>query len=296
MVIKMNTEIYKNKVRHCEERSDVAIQSAKSFYVSGLLRKLAMTACVLVLALNSANAVSQTGLSSSLIKEWHSEVDHKKYKDFRYPSYAPSLTKGEKVYKANCASCHGEKPNATEAISNFIKTNSPEKQFEYLSGADPKPEHNFVKSIDTAARWDVINYFAANVRGYFVKGSPELAEMDSIFGGNCAVCHGTRGQGDGNLHKMLIPPPANFTMSSRLYTRTDERLFNEISHGIPWTAMPAWKNRYDFDKKVAFDDVMIWKLVRYVRQFGFTQETDRLDIGREKLEKYKESIKNSNKK
>lgn len=236
-----------------------------------------------------AMAATQTGLSSTLITKWHSEVDRTKCPDFRYPSYAPSLIKGEKVYKSNCASCHGDTPKITETLSEKIKTTSPEKQFEFLCGGDPSGIHKF--KLDSSARWDVIQYFGANVRGYFKAGSPELATMDSIFGGNCAVCHGTRGQGDGNLHKMLYPPPANFTMSARLYTRTDERLFNEISHGIPWTAMPAWKNRYDFDKKVMFDEEMVWKLVRYVRQFGLSQETDRLDIGREKLEKYKESIK-----
>jgi mono/diheme cytochrome c family protein len=150
--------------------------------------------------------------------------------------------------------------------------------------------HKFAGKLDTSARWDSIQFLNANVLGYYEVGSAELAQMDSIFGGNCAVCHGTRGQGDGNLHKKLYPPPANFTMSKRLYTRTDEKLFNEITHGIPWTAMPAWKNRYDFDKKVYFDDQMIWKLVRYVRQFGFTQELDRLDVGREKLDKYKKEL------
>ena len=35
---------------------------------------------------------------------------------------------------------------------------------------------------------------------------------------------------------------------------------------------------------------MIWKLVTYVRQFGFSQEIDRLDIGRQKLKDYEKSI------
>jgi hypothetical protein len=79
-------------------------------------------------------------------------------------------------------------------------------------------------------------------------------------------------------------------MFRRLYTRSDEKLFNEITYGIPWTAMPAWKNRHDFDKQTNFDEELIWKLVRYVRQFSFSQEVDRLQIGRERLEEYKRSI------
>jgi mono/diheme cytochrome c family protein len=244
---------------------------------------------LLVLILNAAlvSAESRTGLASTLIKEWHSSVDTTKCKDFRYPSYAPSLPRGEKIYKSNCASCHGEIPKAN---NESIRKVSPELQFESLCGGSTDPKHNFSKTLDVAQRWDVLMYYRANSLGYFKAGSPELAKMDAIFGGNCAVCHGTRGQGDGNLHKSLYPPPANFTMAKRLYTRTDERLFNELTHGIPWTAMPAWKNRYDFDKQIYFDEAMIWNLVRYVRQFGFSQEVDRLDTGREKLETYKKSV------
>ena len=54
--------------------------------------------------------------------------------------------------------------------------------------------------------------------------------------------------------------------------------------------MPAWKNRVDFDQGYKFNEEMIWKLVRYVRQFGFSQELDRLDQGRKNLEEYKKSL------
>ena len=46
--------------------------------------------------------------------------------------------------------------------------------------------------------------------------------------------------------------------------------------------------------EIKFDEEMIWKLVRYVRQFSHTQEKDRLDLGREKLQEYKKSIGEGN--
>lgn len=251
--------------------------------------KLITTSVLLLSVLApSVNAKSKTGLASTLIVPWESEVDRKVAPDFRYPSHKPSITSGAEVYKANCAKCHGAVPNAD--LAKLRKT-SPEKHFEFLSGGKG---HSFAKSLTVDERWDSLMYFRASVLGYYKANSAELASMDSLFGGNCAICHGTRGQGDGNLHKSLYPPPANFQMFKRLYTRTDERLFNEITHGIPWTAMPAWKNRYDFDKKVNFDQEMIWKLVRYVRQFAHTQEIDRLDLGRKKLEDYKKTIGEKN--
>lgn len=271
MVIKMMTLVNMNRVVRDNIGQVLAVVMAVAF--------------VLCLGLVSqVKAASKTGLESSLIKEWHSEVDRSKCKDFRYPSHEPSIIAGEQVYKANCSKCHGATPTGSP---DAFRKNSPEKQFEFVCGGDPKGAHKFAGTLTIDQRWDALMYMRANVGGYFKEGSAELAQMDSIFGGNCAVCHGTRGQGDGNLHKSLLPPPANFKMFKRLYTRSDEKLFNEIAHGIPWTAMPAWYNRLDFDKSQAFDDAMIWNLVRYVRQFSYSQSIDRLDEGKAKLDAYK---------
>ncbi len=254
--------------------------------------KYASIILVLTFSFTAAQAASKTGLASSLIKEWESEVDREICPSFRYPSHQPSLVTGEKVFKQNCASCH----SATGASKAKFRTVSPEKHFEFVcggsKGAKAHDPHAFAgkDKLDVDQIWDSLTYFRASVLGYFKENTQDLADMDATFGGNCAVCHGTRGQGDGNLHKSLYPPPANFTMFERLYTRTDEKLFNEITYGIPWTAMPAWKDRYDFDKKIKFNEQMIWNLVRYVRQFSHAQSKDRLDIGREKLEEYKKSI------
>lgn len=255
-----------------------------------MTKKILLTLLITALAGSSVSAVSKTGLSSSLINEWESEVSREICPDFRYPSYQPSILKGEEIYKANCASCHGSTPQGNKAK---LRTQTVEENFEFICGGDgtaATKNHKFAGKLDQGQRWDALMYYRANILGYYKTNSQELATMDALFGGNCAVCHGTRGQGDGNLHKSLYPAPANFTMSKRLFTRSDEKLFNEITYGIPWTAMPAWKNRYEFDKQMNFDDEMIWKLVRYVRQFAFSQELDRLDVGRIKLEKYKESI------
>ena len=258
------------------------------------LKKISLVIILILCAQQLVSAKSKTGLASSLIVKWQPGYDTTICPSFRYPSHPPSLLTGEKVFKQNCASCH--------SISNTSKAKfrkvTPEKHLEMVCGGKGDGSHAFAGKgkgkLGIDQMWDSLMYFRANVLGYYKENSQELADMNAIFGGNCAVCHGTRGHGDGNLHKSLYPPPANFTMTERLYTRTDEKLFNELMYGIPWTAMPAWKNRYDFDKKIKFDEEMIWKLVRYVRQFSHTQEKDRLDLGREKLQEYKKSIGEGN--
>ncbi|MDD9899068.1 MAG: c-type cytochrome [Candidatus Melainabacteria bacterium] len=244
----------------------------------------------MLMVMMPVSAASRTGLSSSLITEWESEVDRSECPDFLYPSHNPSIITGKKVYQNNCAKCHGSFTDVDPQLVSYMRKRTPEKQFEAVCGGN----HNFKVRLTIDERWDALMYMRTHILGYYPKGSDVGASMDSLFGGNCAICHGTRGQGDGNLHKMLYPPPANFNMFKRLYTRSDEKLFNEISYGIPWTAMPAWKDRHDFDRHQDFDEEMVWKLVRYVRSFAYSQELDRLDKGRQRLEEYKKSIGESN--
>lgn len=209
-----------------------------------------------------------------------------------WPTHDPSLVKGSQVFKANCASCHAKADGKPGRIHNkeYMRTRSPIEQYETLMTGNKKGMPSFKDNLNREERWDALLYMRAEILGYYPLNSADLAEMDKIFGANCAVCHGTRGHGDGPLHKSLEPMPANFNQFSRLYTRTDNKLHHEISHGIPWTAMPAWKDRRDFDLHYSFDNKMVWKLVRYVRQFGHTQEVDRLDKGRQKIEEYKAKI------
>ncbi len=230
---------------------------------------------------------------SSLIAPWSpNSVDMKKCPDFRYPSHKPSIVSGEKVYKSNCSSCHGSPVNKSSEWVQKLRQSTIAQQFEVVCNGGKDHEFRFDLSVDE--RWDSLIYMRAQTLGYFAEGTDEYAAISSTFGGNCAVCHGTRGQGDGNLYKSLYPPPANFQMFERLYNRSDANLHHKVTHGIPWTAMPAWKKRYDFDKDQNFSPEMIWKLIRYVRQFSFAQDIDRLDKGRQNLEDYKKEIGESN--
>lgn len=287
MDIKVKIE---NKLNHNIVRSS-RLEARGAFLNFRTLNFELRTILLLLLILTTpVFAASRTGLESTLIQEWESEVDKTDCADFLYPSHNPSIVTGKEVYQANCAKCHGQEPAKDSATISYMRKQSPEKQFQAICGG----KHQLAKALTHDQRWDSLLYMRTQILGYYPINTSEASEMDALFGGNCAICHGTRGQGDGNLHKMLLPPPANFNMFKRLYTRSDEKLFNEISYGIPWTAMPAWKDRYDFDRQESFDEELIWKLVRYVRSFAYSQELDRLDIGRQKLEDYKKKIGESN--
>lgn len=70
---------------------------------------------------------------------------------------------------------------------------------------------------------------AAHDRGQTVRAG------ESIFGSNCAACHGDNGQGG-------IGPALN--SKPLLSTIGDDQLFSLVRTGIPGTAMPAWSQSF----------------------------------------------------
>ena len=101
---------------------------------------------------------------------------------------------------------------------------------------------------------------------YVDKANPLQSTVNNIKDGkklyeqNCANCHGTSGQGDGDAGKNLIPRPANIAMFSKMPMATDGYLFWTIAEGgVPLqTAMPP------FGGVLKEDD--IWKIIIYLRQ------------------------------
>jgi mono/diheme cytochrome c family protein len=87
-----------------------------------------------------------------------------------------------------------------------------------------------------------------------------IKDGEKLYEQNCANCHGTSGQGDGDAGKNLTPLPANIAMFSKMPMATDGYLFWTIAEGgVPLqTAMPP------FGGVLKEDD--IWKTIIYLRQ------------------------------
>jgi len=87
----------------------------------------------------------------------------------------------------------------------------------------------------------------------------------------CAGCHGAEGKGDGPGAGIMIPRPRDFTTGKYEIRSTpsgalptDEDIRSVILDGMPGTAMPAWRDRFD-DREVA-------DLIGYLQSFsGFFQ-------------------------
>lgn len=65
----------------------------------------------------------------------------------------------------------------------------------------------------------------------------DLERAAELYRTNCAVCHGTRGAGDGPAGAALKPPPASFLESERMEKMSPQRAFSATTFGVPGTAM-----------------------------------------------------------
>jgi mono/diheme cytochrome c family protein len=220
-----------------------------------------------------------------------------------FPDAVPSVYDG-KVYweKENCASCHGAEGKGVAGQCDVDLTNAewmrkrkPVDQYKLISFGEGREVVTPVTSVLGTAegnelenkqsdsrvmkheplldklnkrqRWDLV-FYSRSLAAPLLSEEEKLA-MKAVFGANCAVCHGSRGAGDGQLNKGLVlqPAPANFTQFDRFYDRTDEQIWDHIAHGIKWEGMPNFLGKQDRGNKVTFDADYIWKLTQYVRNF-----------------------------
>lgn len=79
-----------------------------------------------------------------------------------------------------------------------------------------------------------------------------------LYSLHCAGCHGVAGRGDGPAAVALRPAPAS--LGEHEYTRA--RLAEALWHGVPGTAMPAWRDRTPAELSA---------LAEYVRALGRTR-------------------------
>lgn len=238
----------------------------------GILKAITLVMCIVLVGFLITACQSSLELKKASLPSGKNPLISKKAtkEDFAYPTKDPSVVEGKKLFTQNCASCHnfGQEANKHNFTLKYINSVPPSHLFKVVTNDAKHP--SFKDKLTRTERWDVVMYLR-----YVLFGLPkDFEDIKVKFGSNCAVCHGTRGFADGPIHYFLNPPPANFNQFDRLYEKTDEKLFDEIANGIPWTAMPPWAGRVDKDKNFEFDEKFRWELVKYVRQFGYSTEKD----------------------
>jgi len=86
--------------------------------------------------------------------------------------------------------------------------------------------------------------------------SPEAHKSGAaLFAENCAICHGTNGDGRGERREAMNPPPANLTLPPWPEEANAGRTFLAIREGVRGTAMPSWP---------ILSEQQIWALVAFI--------------------------------
>ena len=105
---------------------------------------------------------------------------------------------------------------------------------------------------------------------YKQKTNPLLATTQNIEKGKllyqveakptaCKMCHGIRGNGNGQLARGLEPAPRNFTCKETMEALSEGQLFWIIKNGSKGTAMPS--------HKFTLSDRDIWQIIYYLKSF-----------------------------
>ncbi len=283
-----------------------------SVLIQSLLRvaRVGVLSCMLILSgcsqqvrIDTANntklqpAVNEPVLDMRLAKE-----------DFAFPSRPPLLSVGKTVYENNCLKCHSAASWQEPKHQQVIRYTTPIDMYLMLTtGKAQDPEitkptterlmllaaghPTFKEKLSRDDRWSALfytRYLAGDGDFRFASLNGKPLDVASIYGGNCAVCHGKRGHADGPLHTgkpsshelagsrihggIFQPPPANFTQYKRFYNRTDAQMFKYVSEGLYPSGMPAWLGNVDRDNNFVFDDKLVWLLIRHVRQFSYKND------------------------
>jgi putative copper export protein len=109
--------------------------------------------------------------------------------------------------------------------------------------------------------WVVANAYLATsapeVKNPVVADAASLARGRQVYTGNCAVCHGISGLGDGPQAAILRPRPANLQVHLAGGGHSDAQLYDWVSNGIGGSAMPAFRGTLTEQER--------WDVINYVR-------------------------------
>lgn len=89
---------------------------------------------------------------------------------------------------------------------------------------------------------------AKKIKNPIASSSESIAKGKKLFRSRCAVCHGTKGLGDGPGGKALDPKPESLT-TNLVQNQTDGEIFWKVTNGrndmIKWGPILSEKQRWD---------------------------------------------------
>jgi high-affinity iron transporter len=163
------------------------------------------------------------------------------------PRKAIDVAAGERLYQAQCSTCHGPRglgdgPSAAAlnpkppalASDSVMRDVTPAMIFRKVSvGVTGTAMPAFGSKLSADDRWNIVMYLAT------LRSTPsQVAEGEGLYAQGCVECHGATGLGDGTLERTLSKVPPELGSIAWQVERTDAQLADAIRAGIPGTPMP----------------------------------------------------------
>jgi cytochrome c oxidase cbb3-type subunit 2 len=216
------------------------------------------------------------------------------------PGQSPDLAVGERVFRDNCAVCHGAAGDGQGMAANHFKTpprDLTKGRFKFRSTAsgqvptDGDLARTIVQGVPSTGMVPQNHLSDADVQAViaFVKSlSPRFAAMPSpkivaiptappptpeavargakaYVKGECAECHGKEARGDGPSAKDLSVKPSDLTRRPLKSGPTARDIVRTLLTGLDGTPMPSYYQ--------VLEDDEIWDLAYWLASRGGAPET-----------------------
>lgn len=177
----------------------------------------------------------------------------------------------EKIYKKQCATCHGNKGDGKgRAAASFSSTptdfTSPQSRTSLTAerikaairdGVAGTSMVAYGRRFDDAALAGLTDFIQATFMQRVSNRMSNSAKAQSsddrilgegIYNDNCSACHGDKGQSAVWAKNGLNPPPRNFTTAQASEELSRERMITSVTYGRPGTAMMPFAKRLSSDE------------------------------------------------
>lgn len=164
------------------------------------------------------------------------------------PSKPLDVAEGGRLYKENCATCHGERGLGDGPSAATLNPKPPAiGDAKAMYGVTPAMIYRktavgvtgtampaFASKLSTEQRWNIVMYL-----GSLHRGAQQVVEGEGLYFQSCTSCHGVTGAANASVSRALSTLPPELSSFSWQVERSDSQMVAAIRDGKPTSPMPS---------------------------------------------------------